>query len=297
MDYGWANAIEEFPLVLFTTLTPSAVVAYLIVAIGTLARGLGGADDPARAKLRNALVVTLVLASVGLIAAALHLGNPANALYVFAGVGRSPLSNEVVAVIVFLMLSGVFWMLQFAVEPHRVAMMLLYALIAVAAVIVIALIGYAYRVDTVLTWAMWHVPASIALNALVGGVIVAEGALGLFEVRPVGAFRSPVAVGAMLGVAGALCVAVYAMQGMAYPEMRNAYGTAYQLVPLYGWGLCAFVALECSAAVIAVRTLGGVSSLTRKRARMIVAIVSSYAGILVMRFMFYMSHLTVGLGF
>ncbi len=226
MGYGWANAIEEFPLVLFTTLTPSAVVAYLIVAIGTLSRDLGGSDDLERARLRNSLVVTLVLASIGLIAAALHLGNPANALYVFAGVGRSPLSNEVLAVIAFLMLSGVFWMLQFSVEPHRTAMGLLYALIAVAAVIVIALIGYAYHVDTVLTWVVWQVPASIAMNALLGGVIVAECALGLFKVPPVGPFRSPSGVCAMLVVAGAACLAVHVTQGLAFPDMRNAYGTA-----------------------------------------------------------------------
>lgn len=297
MGYGWANAIEEFPLVLFTTLTPSAVVAYLIVAIGTLSRDLGGSDDPERARLRNSLVVTLVLASIGLIAAALHLGNPANALYVFAGVGRSPLSNEVLAVIAFLMLSGVFWMLQFSVEPHRTAMGLLYALIAVAAVIVIALIGYAYHVDTVLTWVVWQVPASIAMNALLGGVIVAECALRLFDVRPAGPFRSPVAVCAMLIVAGAACLAVHATQGMAFPDMRNAYGTAAQLVPLYWWGLAGFAVFELAASVIVVLDLRSGPSGALGKAGPVVAIVLAYAGMLVMRFMFYMSHLTVGLGF
>ena len=43
---------------------------------------------------------------VGLVASATHLGNPANALYVFLGVGRSPLSTEVFCAVVFLALGG-----------------------------------------------------------------------------------------------------------------------------------------------------------------------------------------------
>ncbi|MFR1640267.1 MAG: DmsC/YnfH family molybdoenzyme membrane anchor subunit [Eggerthellaceae bacterium] len=43
-------------------------------------------------------------------AASTHLGNPANALFVFLGVGRSPLSNEVFCAVVFLPLAGVYWL-------------------------------------------------------------------------------------------------------------------------------------------------------------------------------------------
>lgn len=56
---------------------------------------------------------------VGLVASATHLGNPANALYVFVGVGRSPLSTEVFCAVVFLALAGVYWLYSFAERPRR----------------------------------------------------------------------------------------------------------------------------------------------------------------------------------
>ena len=54
---------------------------------------------------------------VGLVASATHLGNPANALYVFLGVGRSPLSTEVFCAVVFLALAGLYWLYNFVEHP------------------------------------------------------------------------------------------------------------------------------------------------------------------------------------
>ena len=54
---------------------------------------------------------------VGLVASATHLGNPSNALYVFLGVGRSPLSTEVFFAVVFLALAGLYWLVRFRRAP------------------------------------------------------------------------------------------------------------------------------------------------------------------------------------
>ncbi len=69
------------------------------------------------------------------------------------------------------------------------------------------------------------------------------------------------------------------------------------MVPLYWWGLAGFAALELAASAIVVLGLRSRLSGVLAKAGPVAAIVLAYAGMLVMRFMFYMSHLTVGLGF
>ena len=114
------TALNEITLVLFTTIAPAGVMGYLTMALAiVLSR-----DEERAAAISRYLVVPLVLAISGLIASATHLGTPANALYVITGIGRSPLSNEVVAAVAFLALGGVYWILSFRDDlrrPFRVA--------------------------------------------------------------------------------------------------------------------------------------------------------------------------------
>lgn len=95
---------------------------------------------------------------VGLIASATHLGNPSNALYVFTGVGRSPLSTEVFAAVIFLSLAGVFWLYSFAEHPRVGLQRGLLAAIDVAIVAFVLAVAFAYHVDTILTWSLPLVP-------------------------------------------------------------------------------------------------------------------------------------------
>ena len=107
---GFSLAFGEITLVLFTTLAPSGAVAYLIMGLPVL---VGRAQDEVARRLNRWSCLPLVVTMVGLIASATHLGNPSNALYVFTGVGRSPLSTEVFAAVIFLALAGVFWLYSF----------------------------------------------------------------------------------------------------------------------------------------------------------------------------------------
>ena len=102
---GFSVALSEITLVLFTTLAPSGAVAYLLMSLPVLSGRAAG--DTAR-RLNQLTCLPLLVAMVGLVASATHLGNPANALYVFTGVGRSPLSTEVFAAVIFLALAGVY---------------------------------------------------------------------------------------------------------------------------------------------------------------------------------------------
>ena len=112
---GFTLAFSEITLVLFTTLAPSGAVAYLIMGLPVLT---GQARGEAARRLNKWSCLPLVVAMVGLIASATHLGNPSNALYVFTGVGRSPLSTEVFSAVIFLALAGVFWLYSFAEHPR-----------------------------------------------------------------------------------------------------------------------------------------------------------------------------------
>ena len=90
MSTGFATAFSEITLVLFTTLAPSGAVAYALMSLPIIR---GRLSDDAHRRIDKALCIPLIVSLVGLVASATHLGNPANALYVFMGVGRSPLSN------------------------------------------------------------------------------------------------------------------------------------------------------------------------------------------------------------
>ena len=103
MVSGLDTALGEITLVLFTTLAPSGVVAYACMALPVLVRSTA---DAVRQRINLFLNIPLAVSMVGLVASATHLGNPANALYVFLGVGRSPLSTEVFCAVVFLALAG-----------------------------------------------------------------------------------------------------------------------------------------------------------------------------------------------
>ena len=103
MISGFDTALGEVTLVLFTTLAPSGAVALVLVAAVLL---LSKFESAMRVRISTFMCIPLVVTMVGLVASATHLGNPANALYVFLHVGSSPLSNEVVSAVGLLACSG-----------------------------------------------------------------------------------------------------------------------------------------------------------------------------------------------
>ncbi len=92
MISGFETALGEITLVLFTTLAPTGALAVLIMGLPII---VGKATEHEIARINKYLCIPLIVSMVGLIASATHLGNPANALYVFSSLGTSPLSNEV----------------------------------------------------------------------------------------------------------------------------------------------------------------------------------------------------------
>lgn len=170
MISGFDTALGEVTLVLFTTLAPSGAVALVLVAAVLL---LSKFESAMRVRISTFMCIPLVVTMVGLVASATHLGNPANALYVFLHVGSSPLSNEVVSAVGLLACSGLYWLYSFSVKPLVWLQRLLLALIAAMGVVFVTMVSLAYSVDTIVTWSLPTVPISLWLNALMGGPLLA----------------------------------------------------------------------------------------------------------------------------
>lgn len=292
MMYGFAFAVNEISLVLFTTLAPSGALAFVLMAIPLFK---GGIDGDARGRLSKLLCIPLVVTMVGLVASATHLGNPDNALYVIAGIGRSPLSTEVASAVAFLALAGVYWLLTFARRFPLALQRVWLVAAAIAALAFVGAVAFAYGRETIVTWNLWQVPAALCLNALVGGPILA---LAGFR-----AARTPLGDGgekALLALAAAALVAnvvVYVTQGVALAGMGNSFGRAIDLAPGFWPALAAFFVL-CAAGIVAMIGARRFAVAQSYRLRLVISCAASvlvFAGVFLMRFVFYMTHMTVGL--
>ena len=230
LQFGLDTALSEITLVLFTTLAPAGVLACMLMAGVIASRPLA---FEARNRISHAIAVPLVVSMVGLVASATHLGNPSNALYVFLGVGRSPLSNEVFAAVIFLAACGLYWLFSFGEKDRPRVHRIWCALIIFAGAVCIVAIALAYNVNTIVTWHTPFVPANVVLSALVGGPLL--GMLGLRIARAVcmhtrlSKILSAIAVAAL-----ALNVICLVAQNAELLNMANGYGTAADLVPFYG---------------------------------------------------------------
>ena len=292
MATGFDFAAGEISLVLFTTLAPSGALAFVLMAMPLFKSGL---DAEVRARRSKLLCIPLVVTMVGLIASATHLGNPDNALYVIAGIGRSPLSTEVASAVAFLALAGVYWLLTFARRFPLALQRVWLAACALAALAFIAAVAFAYGRATIITWNLWQVPAALCLNALVGGPILTLA--GFCAARMPLSRRIERVLLTIAGAALIVNTAVYVTQGVALGGIGNSFGAAIDLVPGFWFVLAAFFAL-CAAGIVAAIGVRRAGAVLASRRRLVVSCAASaavFAGIFLMRFVFYMTHMTVGL--
>lgn len=307
MGLGFGTAWGEVTLVLFTTLAPSGTLAYVLMTASIL---LGRVDGDGRARIEKFLSIPLVLTLGGLVASATHLGNPSNALYVLSRVGASPLSNEVLAAVAFLAFAGLYWLYSFSRAPHRALQRVWIVATALAGAAFVASMARAYAVQTVPTWDSPLVPAALCLNAFVGGPVLAGlGWYAAGHARPGDAASRALAATSLVALAAN--VAVYALQAAELGGQANGIVRATDLVPHFGAMVAAF-ALLCLAGVTVFAGVGRARGQVRKGAgatakgagtgtgavvRGAAGCALVLAGVFVMRFAFYMAHMTVGLGF
>lgn len=332
---GLHTALQEITLVLFTTLAPSGAIAFVLSSLPLLAQLVARLSHrspsasepilPAKSKpLEQALPVPILLVLVGLIASASHLGTPSNALYVLTRTGFSPLSTEVATVVIFLGLASTYWLYSFALSPRawlKLVLLLLADLVAVASVASIAL---AYSVTTMITWSSPLFAIGLIALGLCGGPLVALATIQASSPASL-SWHARVAFYCLCVAGLAVNVLVMAMQGARLPHIANYMTRADQLVPGYWWLFATHIALVLLGLWLCVRiTHGkhrdgkhdeqshlvlqdaadentaslpqGVRANLMRALPCILGTTIVLAGIFVARFMFYMQHMTVGLG-
>lgn len=293
LSYAISGAIDEVTLVLFTTFAPSGALAYVLMSLPCIFRG-ASLPPERRRSIEKYLSVPVLAAMVGLVASTTHLGSPANALYVLTGVGRSPLSNEVVTGVLFLGCAGVFWLSSFSASERSEAFRrLALAVISLLAILFIGAISLAYNAETIITWNHPLASLSIWINAFVGGPLLA-----LFGFRLARFYTADHALGKVMLVLSAVGlvanVVIYAVWGGMLPTLSNSMASADSLVPSFVPMVIAFAVL-CAIGI----ALGIKAVCADGEAPFWVFVCSIFCvflGIFIMRFAFYMMHMTVGLG-
>ena len=275
------SGFDAFSLGLFTSLAPAGVVAFLALALVRL----WSRDRTASVRIDRMIALPFSVVLIVFIASATHLGTPANALHVFSGVGRSPLSNEVLSAVAFLFLVGSYWMMAFKERfPDAVAKPWL-ALACLAGIALIACTSMAYNVDTVPTWDTAFTPANLVLAALLAGPVLGLLFLELAQVRPRALERALVVLAATV---------VLALHQESLSAIANNEFAASTLAPSYPAVIGAHLIVGAIALAIAGLSMKRVQSRRTTLALRATASLLALAAVFVTRIVFYHLHMTVG---
>lgn len=284
-------ALHELPLALFTTLASVGAGAFIALAVAFFKTSF--TEEKARAIDKMTLVPTVVVL-IGFVAAFFHLANPMNAMNVFAGIGRSPLSNELCVASLFAAAMVVYAILAVMGKLNEGSRKGFLAVLAVLAVAFAAAMGMAYSLPTVPTWdSPWPV-AQMLGYALLGGAVMGACVLSFAD-----AFDDALAAGfkgAALGLAGiglVLAVLGLAMMVVDGNGLQTAIASGAALVgEAMGCVIVAIIALVAAFALLFKVCSGGDS-----RGALIGAVVLALVGVLAGRFVFYILYLSVGIFF
>ena len=281
--------IAELPLALFTTLAPVGAGAFIALAVAFFTTKF---SDEQLKKIDRMTTIPVVVLVAGFICAFFHLASPMHAFGVFAGVGASPLSNELLAGVVFAVLAIVYWIVALAGKLGEGARKGFAAVVAVMAVVFACFTGAAYMMETIASWNTPMVPVAVLGFSLLGGICLGVLVLalsGALEDAAKGGFKmaalAVLIVGLVLGVAG-LLVQVMSVSGMGNALVDGADLVAAASAPMWIGVVCMVVA--AAAAFMALRN-------TKSTALAAAAPVLAVVGVFAARLAFYAVQLSVGL--
>lgn len=281
--------MAELPLALFTTLAPIGAGAFIALAVAFFTTKF---SDEQLKKIDRMTTIPVVVLVAGFICAFFHLASPMHAFGVFAGLGASPLSNELLAGVVFAVLAIVYWIVALAGKLGESARKGFAAVVAVMAVVFACFTGAAYMMETIASWNTPMVPVAVLGFSLLGGVslgVLVLALSGALEDAAKGGFKmaAPVVliVGLVLGVAG-LLVQVMSVSGMGNALVDGADLVAAASAPMWIGVVCMVVA--AAAAFMALRN-------SKSTALAVAAPVLAIVGVFAARLAFYAVQLSVGL--
>lgn len=276
-------ALAELPLAVFTTLAPLGAAGFIAFALTAFSTEY--VDGHAQRIDRMSLVPYLV-ALVGFAASVLHLANPLAAVGAIAGIGRSPLTNEIVVGGVFMVAALVYVVLAFKGKLAK-ARKPLGAVVAVLAVAFCAFVGFAYMIPTVSSWNSAMLPIEVVGYALVGGC--AFDALALAE-----ADTEAKAAGKVLSIAAiagaALAIAAEVAQLVELGSTATAVASGSELA----WTVAPFAGVGLALIAIAAIELSRSFAKGATNAVAIRALIEVAAGTFLVRLSFYAMYLSVG---
>lgn len=281
-------AFAELPLALFTTLASIGAGAFIALA---LAFATAKFTDEQLKKIDKMTAIPVVIAIVGFICAAFHVANPLHAIHVFAGIGASPLTNELVVGIVFMVVAIIYLIVAMAgkLGGARKAFSIV---VAILAVIFAIFMGMAYMISTVPSWNSFLIPVQMLGYALLGGAAV--GALVLACAKACGeeqtsGFKTPLLGVTIVGVILALVGLIG--QAILVSSAGNAVMSGTSLLS----GAAPFLVIGIVFIVIAAIELvrGCKKGLTTGIAAR--ATVEAIIGVLAARLAFYALFLSIGL--
>ena len=284
-------AMHELPLALFTTLASVGAGAFIALAVAFFKTRFG--EQKARAIDKATLVPTIVVLA-GFVAAFFHLANPMNAMNVFAGIGRSPLSNELCVASLFAAAMVVYAVLAVTGKLNEGSRKGFLAVLAVLAVAFAAAMGMAYSLPTVPTWdTPWPVCQMLGY-ALLGGAVMGVCVLAFADALDdaLAAGFKNAALG--LGVVGlVLAVAGLAMMVSGASGIETAIMAGATLVGEATGCLAVAVIALVAAFALLFKVLGGGNA----KGLAVGAVVLTLVGVLAGRFVFYILYLSVGIFF
>ena len=281
--------MAELPLALFTTLAPVGAGAFIALAVAFFTTKF---SDEQLKKIDRMTTIPVVVLVAGFICAFFHLASPMHAFGVFAGVGASPLSNELLAGVVFAVLAIVYWIVALAGKLGEGTRKGFAAVVAVMAIVFACFTGAAYMMETIASWNTPMVPVAVLGFSLLGGICLGVLVLalsGALEDAAKGGFKmaalAVLIVGLVLGVAG-LLVQVMSVSGMGNALVDGADLVAAASAPMWIGVVCMVVA--AAAAFMALRN-------TKSTALAAAAPVLAVVGVFAARLAFYAVQLSVGL--
>lgn len=281
--------IAELPLALFTTLAPIGAGAFIALAVAFFTTKF---SDEQLKKIDRMTTIPVVVLVAGFICAFFHLASPMHAFGVFAGLGASPLSNELLAGVVFAVLAIVYWIVALAGKLGEGARKGFSAVVAVMAVVFACFTGAAYMMETIASWNTPMVPVAVLGFSLLGGVslgVLVLALSGALEDAAKGGFKMAalvvLVIGLVLGIAG-LLVQVMSVSGMSNALVDGADLVAAASAPMWIGVVCMVVA--AAAAFMALRN-------SKSTALVVAAPVLAIVGVFAARLAFYAVQLSVGL--
>lgn len=290
----------DIVLVIFTVCAPAGAVGYALTVLYGLVKEVGGAWDreaqstmarPAVPSWERWLALPIWVCVAGLVASATHLGTPANALYTLMGFGRSPLSNEIAAALMFVACSWAQWLTAFVRLLPRIVDRVWLLESSVAALWLVSRIAVVYSVSTIPTWDIAWVPGILWAQAFAGGASVCAATLGCARIELPAVVAQALAGAALVGV-GVGCV----LMGLEYEGLlaiRDSYGMAADLVPGFWWHVAGFGA--GGALAVAGMLLGHRRPVARARRWYVASAALMLAAVACARVPFYAMHMTAGL--